>query len=53
MKSIRERRGEKVKILVPLYQDEHTNMTSATEDEPYPGMIYMDSMGFGMGCSCL
>jgi glutamate--cysteine ligase catalytic subunit len=53
MKSIRERRGEKVKILVPIYKDENTNFTVPTDDEPEPGMIYMDSMHFGMGCSCL
>lgn len=53
MKSIRERRGEKVKIIVPIYQDKNTNLISATTDEPYPGQIYMDSMHFGMGCSCL
>ena len=53
MKSIRERRGEKVRILVPLFQDERTNMTVATKEEPFPGQIYMDSMHFGMGCSCL
>lgn len=52
-KSIRERRGEKVRILVPIYPDINTNLTVATEDEPYPGQIYMDGMGFGMGCSCL
>lgn len=51
MKSIRERRGEKVSILVPLYKDENTEMS--TSDEPVPGMIYMDSMAFGMGCSSL
>lgn len=53
MKSIREHRGEKVKILIPIYQDENTNMTTPTDDEPYPGQIYMDSMPFGMGCNCL
>jgi glutamate--cysteine ligase catalytic subunit len=53
MKSIRERRGEKVKILVPIFEDENTNMTKETYEEPYPGFIYMDSMHFGMGCSCL
>lgn len=47
--SIRERRGKKVDIRVPIYQDEHTNLTEATEDEPYPGFIYMDAMHFGMG----
>jgi len=40
MKSIRERRGEKVKILIPIYPDTNTNMTEPTEDEPYPGSIY-------------
>lgn len=53
MKSIRERRGEKVKITVPIYPDLNTNMSVKTVDEPFPGFIYMDSMGFGMGCSCL
>jgi hypothetical protein len=53
MKSIRERRGEKVKILIPLYKDTNTNMTVETKDEPYPGQIYMDAMHFGMGCSCV
>ena len=49
VKSIRERRGEKVEIRVPLYKDERTNMTEPTEDEPFPGEIYMDAMHFGMG----
>lgn len=53
MQSIRERRGKKVEILVPLYQDTNTNMTEVTNDEPFPGQIYMDAMAFGMGCSCL
>lgn len=53
MKSIRERRGEKVKILIPIYPDTKTNLTVPTYEEPYPGQIYMDAMHFGMGCSCL
>lgn len=53
VKSIRERRGEKVEIRVPLYKDERTNMTEPTEDEPFPGEIYMDAMHFGMGQCCL
>lgn len=53
VKSIRERRGEKVKILAPLFKDEFTDMTTVSEEEPYPGQIYMDAMHFGMGCSCL
>lgn len=28
-------------------------MTEATDDEPYPGQIYMDAMHFGMGQCCL
>ena len=53
VQSIRERRGEKVEIRVPLFKDERTNMTEATEDEPFPGEIYMDAMAFGMGQCCL
>lgn len=53
VKSIRERRGEKVEIRVPLFKDERTNMTEPTEDEPFPGEIYMDAMHFGMGQCCL
>jgi hypothetical protein len=34
---------------VPLFKDERTNMTEPTEDEPFPGEIYMDAMHFGMG----
>ncbi len=74
MKSIRERRGEKVQILVPLFKDsqnlnginvsqfnsaftndsdEETKDQSGLSDKRFPGFIYMDSMHFGMGCSCL
>ena len=35
--SIRERRTEKVCILVPLFQDENTEMNVQTEEEPYAG----------------
>jgi glutamate--cysteine ligase catalytic subunit len=28
-------------------------MTEASDDEPYPGFIYMDAMHFGMGQCCL
>lgn len=51
--SIYERREKKVDIRVPIYQDEHTNLTQPTKREPYPGQIYMDAMHFGMGSSCL
>lgn len=53
VKSIRERRGKKVEIKVPIYKDVATNMTEATADEPFPGYIYMDAMHFGMGQCCL
>lgn len=50
-RNIRQRRGEKVEILVPIYNDKNTNFEK-TEDEPFPGFIYMDSMAFGMGSTC-
>ncbi|CDR38784.1 CYFA0S02e05644g1_1 [Cyberlindnera fabianii] len=65
--NIRKRRGEKVAINVPMYQDTNTPKCDDSipnrdlyphDEEPFlgaskPGHIYMDSMGFGMGCSCL
>jgi glutamate--cysteine ligase catalytic subunit len=53
MKSIREHRGDKIQILVPIYKDINTNLTEPSYKEPFPGQIYMDAMHFGMGCSCL
>ena len=52
VENVRQRRGEKVKILAPIYQDENT-LREATKDEPYPGFIYMDALHFGMGSGCL
>ena len=50
-RNIRLRRGEKVCIKVPIYQDINTSKIASPE-EPFPGFIYMDAMGFGMGnCS--
>eukprot|EP00826_Nyctotherus_ovalis_P050274 TRINITY_DN6146_c0_g1_i3.p1 TRINITY_DN6146_c0_g1~~TRINITY_DN6146_c0_g1_i3.p1 ORF type:complete len:667 (-),score=139.94 TRINITY_DN6146_c0_g1_i3:179-2179(-) len=51
-KIIRERCGEKVCITVPLFADTKTSL-AVSKTEPYPGLIYMDSMAFGMGCCCL
>lgn len=68
--NIRERRGEKVSINVPLYRDVNTPWpfkdptipwdrdiypedANAKEGAALPNHIYMDSMGFGMGCCCL
>ncbi|CAM9267298.1 unnamed protein product [Ectocarpus sp. 4 AP-2014] len=58
-KNIRERRGRKVDIQIPLYKDERTPEflvgpppTEGTEPPPRP-TIHMDAMAFGMGCCCL
>jgi len=51
-KNIRDRRGKKVDIQIPIYKDTKTNLTVKTEDEPNPGMITMDCMAFAMGCCC-
>ncbi|XP_014489280.1 PREDICTED: glutamate--cysteine ligase catalytic subunit [Dinoponera quadriceps] len=63
-RNIRERRGEKVAINIPIYRDENVPLlfkedliskgddgssSKAAEDDH----IYMDAMGFGMGCCCL
>ncbi|KAH3670537.1 hypothetical protein OGAPHI_001052 [Ogataea philodendri] len=68
--NIRRRRDQKVSINIPLFKDEHTNLSVPdptiprrdlfpyNDEEAFlgaakPGHIYMDSMGFGMGASCL
>lgn len=66
--NIRKRRGSKVAINLPFYPDKHTKLLDDTipadrdlfpsDKEPHigasiPGHVYMDSMGFGMGASCL
>lgn len=61
-RNIKERRGEKVSINVPVFKD--TNTPSPFIDPTLRSInqhstnylvdhIYMDAMGFGMGCSCL
>ncbi|XP_046813334.1 glutamate--cysteine ligase catalytic subunit isoform X1 [Vespa crabro] len=63
-KNIRERRGEKVAINIPIYKD--INVPSPFKedlisqgDDGSSGKaakidhVYMDAMGFGMGCCCL
>ena len=64
-KNIRTRRGEKISINLPLYQDERTKPIDSSEKSMlFPGMvretpnlsensIHLDAMGFGMGCCCL
>lgn len=65
--NIRKRRGHKVSINLPFYPDENTKLIDdsipkrdlfPSDQEPFlgaakPGHVYMDSMGFGMGSSCL
>ncbi|WFD18936.1 glutamate--cysteine ligase [Malassezia caprae] len=68
--NIRQRRGSKVRINVPIFRDTHTpepfvDPTIPYERELFPedgearagaawaDHIYMDAMGFGMGCCCL
>lgn len=68
--NIRERRGEKVEINVPLFIDKNTPRpfidptipwdrdifpedSNARDGAAKPDHIYMDAMGFGMGCCCL
>lgn len=65
--NIRKRRGHKVSINLPFYPDKNTKLLDdsiperdlfASDKEPSlgaakPGHVYMDSMGFGMGSSCL
>lgn len=59
-RNIRERRGEKVAINIPIFKDTNTPspfIESLTDPEAQaaakPDHIYMDCMGFGMGNSCL
>ncbi|KAJ7680279.1 glutamate-cysteine ligase catalytic subunit [Mycena polygramma] len=68
--NIRQRRGSKVAINLPLYFDTHTPRpfidptipwdrsiyaedSEAREGAALVDHIYMDAMGFGMGCCCL
>lgn len=65
--NIRKRRGHKVAINLPVYPDKETKLIDdsipkrdlfPSDEEPWlgaskPGHVYMDSMGFGMGSSCL
>lgn len=66
--NIRKRRGHKIAINLPIYPDKNTKLLDdsipvnrdyfPSDIEPWigaskPGHVYMDSMGFGMGSSCL
>ena len=68
-KNIRERRNAKVAINLPIYVDEKTprpfiedlnqygddpnNEKTESKLAAKPDHIYLDAMGFGMGCCCL
>lgn len=61
-RNIRERRGHKVAINVPILKDANTpspfietfsNDDGEASKAAKPDHIYMDAMGFGMGCCCL
>ncbi|XP_046478901.1 glutamate--cysteine ligase isoform X1 [Neodiprion pinetum] len=63
-RNIRLRRGEKVAINLPIYPDENVPRTfkenftllgddGTSERAAKENHVYMDAMGFGMGCCCL
>lgn len=52
-RNIRKRRGGKVCINVPIYKDINTKIPVEFSLPETPDHVYMDAMGFGMGCSCL
>nr|XP_022918914.1 glutamate--cysteine ligase [Onthophagus taurus] len=56
-RNIRERRGENVVINLPVYKDFNTKIpvddSHLYNKSALPDCVYMDAMGFGMGCCCL
>lgn len=62
-RNIRERRGSRVVINVPIFHDSRTprpfmdalamNGDDESRAGAVPDHVYMDAMGFGMGCCCL
>lgn len=62
-RNIRERRGEKVAMNIPIFKDKNTpspfieefptDLDGQGSVRAKPDHIYLDCMGFGMGCSCL
>nr|XP_023025104.1 glutamate--cysteine ligase-like isoform X1 [Leptinotarsa decemlineata] len=55
--NIRQRRGEKPNINLPIFMDENTNIpvdnSHELEKNALPDCVYLDAMGFGSGYSCL
>ncbi|XP_036143230.1 glutamate--cysteine ligase isoform X4 [Monomorium pharaonis] len=63
-RNIRERRQEKVAINIPIFRDENVPLLfkedfiskgddGSSSKAAKDNYIYMDAMGFGMGCCCL
>lgn len=52
-RNIRQRRGEKVSIDLPVFRDKNTVIPVAGSLPDKPDYVHMDAMGFGMGCCCL
>ena len=52
-RNIRQRRGSKVDINIPIFKDKNTDLINSSKLDPIPGYITMDAMGFGMGCCSL
>lgn len=59
MTNIRERRGSKISTNIPIFRDSATPMPFYDPTVPpgtlesLPNHIFLDSTGFGTGCSCL
>lgn len=52
-RNIRQRRGEKVSINLPIFKDKNTLIPVDGSLPDKPDYVHMDAMGFGMGCCCL
>lgn len=52
-RNIRQRRGEKVSINLPIFKDKNTVIPVEGSLPDKPDYVHMDAMGFGMGCCCL
>lgn len=52
-RNIRQRRGEKVSIDLPIFRDKNTVIPVEGSLPDKPDHVHMDAMGFGMGCCCL
>lgn len=57
VRNIRKRRGEHVAINLPVFRDKNTKTplddSHTIRKAAKPDCVYLDAMGFGMGCCCL